>query len=270
MSYESRWALDAGVQDKRLCVLSETERFHTGLMKRNVTTDAMDPREDLSKYSLVIAPRLFVVDDEIDANLRSYVENGGVLCLTAVSGIVNEFNVSFKEARPGPLRELAGVISQDFLPLEKPVALSDDAGVFGDGLAEGTLVCDELELESATALATFDSGWRKGMPAITINSFGQGKVVTIAAAFEGDTLDAFLQWLCDEAGVESIIDTPDDVSAYERRGDDVRLLFLANRNEDEARTIDVGAGWVDALTDEPCSQASIEPVDVRILRKDLG
>ena len=37
----------------------------------------MDPREDLTPYKLVIAPRLWMVDAAIAKNLTAYVEGGG-------------------------------------------------------------------------------------------------------------------------------------------------------------------------------------------------
>jgi beta-galactosidase len=84
-------------------VHEEGKAYHTALMDLNITTDAMDPREDLSKYRLVIAPRLYVMDQKIAENLRSFVENGGVLCLTPRSGVADEYNVIFDQPSPGRL-----------------------------------------------------------------------------------------------------------------------------------------------------------------------
>ena len=66
----------------------------------------MDPREDLSDYALVIAPRLWIVDEGIAANLTRFVENGGILCLTTGAGMVDEYGKGFDTPRPGRLHDL--------------------------------------------------------------------------------------------------------------------------------------------------------------------
>ena len=123
MSYKSRWALNAIATTTALSPLFGTDEldvhedakaFHTALMDQNVPTDALDPREDLSKYRLVIAPRLYLVDDRITANLTRFVENGGILCLTPRSGAADEYNVIFDQPAPGPLRQIAGVDVDDY------------------------------------------------------------------------------------------------------------------------------------------------------------
>ncbi|MBE0696824.1 MAG: beta-galactosidase, partial [Anaerolineaceae bacterium] len=147
MSYESRWALNAVASTQvlppifgtdELDVHEEAKAYHTALMEHNITTDALDPREDLSKYNLVIAPRMYVVDQQITANLRSFVANGGVLCLTPRSGVADEFNVIFDQPSPGPLRDIAGIDIDDYTMLDEPVQLKPD--VDGpENLREGVL-----------------------------------------------------------------------------------------------------------------------------------
>ena len=139
-SYESRWAIEFGVGQREMRAELDAIRFHTALVQQNVTTDALDPREDLSRYRLVIAPRLFCVDAAIAANLERFVAGGGVLCLTAASGVVDEYNVSFDTPRPGPLREMAGIEVSDLSPLHAPVPLrtAPILGMFGaEGQVDG-------------------------------------------------------------------------------------------------------------------------------------
>ena len=111
LSYESRWALhsvsssevlQAQFANDELDAHEEAKAYHTALMDQNITIDALDPREDLSQYRLVIATRHYILDERTAANLRSFVENGGVLCLTPRSGVADEFNVIFD--RPAPVR----------------------------------------------------------------------------------------------------------------------------------------------------------------------
>ena len=106
LSYESRWALNAVSSSQALQARfgndamnahKAAEAYHTALMDHNICTDAMDPREDLSGYRLVVAPRLYCVDARVAENLRRSSQKGGVLCLTPRSGVVDEYNVIYEQ-----------------------------------------------------------------------------------------------------------------------------------------------------------------------------
>jgi beta-galactosidase len=278
MSYESRWGLNAVLNERRLAPIFRQEglgvheaasAYHTALMDQSVTTDAMDPREDLSKYKLVIAPRLYSVDEAVADNLTSFVREGGVLCLTPRSGVVDEYNKIFNAPAPGPLAAIAGVEVDDYGALERPLTL--DVQDDGKGLAsitEATAWADEVILTTAQPLATYGEGWQTGMPAITINTYGKGKVVYVGTLLRGTSLNAFVAWLCALADVEKGIQTPDQVRAYERRSDDVRLLFLLNFGESE-ETVTLGESWTDLFAGDEMEAVTLQPADVCILERPL-
>jgi beta-galactosidase len=274
MSYESRWALHAISSTQVLSPLfgtdeldvhEEAKAYHTALMDKNITTDAMDPREDLSKYKLVIAPRLYVVDQPIAENLRRFVENGGVLCLTPRSGVADAYNVIFDVPSPGPLAEFAGVEIDDYSTLEAPVALEAAA----DGprkVVEGITWVDEIMLTTAQAVAHYSSGWAKGLPAITVNQYGRGKVVYVGTLLRDDNLHDFITWLAELANVQVNLVTPAGVRAYERQSEENRLLFLLNFTED-THDIDLGGAWQDLLAEQETEKVSLPPAGVSILQR---
>jgi beta-galactosidase len=273
MSYESRWALDgvasANVlppvfRNDALGVEEEAQAYHDALMGLNVTTDALDPREDLSTYRLVIAPRLYCVDASVAKNLRYFCRDGGILCLTPRSGVVDLYNVALDEPAPGPLREAAGVEVDDYGSLEGPLPLRVEEGGPA-GVVEATAWADEIELAGARVLATYDAGWLKGWPAIAVHEYGRGKVVYVGTLLRGASLRALVAWLCAEAGVSPVMETPPGVRAYERAGEDVRLLFLINEGEEE-QEVALSAGWQDAWTGEPCAGATLGPAGVRLFK----
>lgn len=266
MGYEGRWAMEAGLNLKPMAAHLDATRFHESFLRRNIATDALDPHCDLSRYKLVIAPRLWLVDEAIAANLTSFVERGGVLCLTAASGVVDEYNKSFTIPRPGPLAQIAGVEISDLSPLEVPVPLSSLALPGLDG-ALATAMSDEIHLTTAEILAVYSGGWRKGLPALTRSRWGKGQVIYLGTVIEGDPLSALVEFLCSEAGVQHGIVTPDGVFAYERRSAAKRLLFLLNQNE-YPQQVNVPGNWQDAFTSEMCKAVTIGPVDLRILFQD--
>ncbi len=266
LSYESRWAIQSQTYGlpSGLDPAAQAIQYHTALMRRNVTADAMDPRRPLSQYQLVIAPALFVVDKAIAANLKQYVQHGGWLLLTAGSGVVDEFGKSFDNSRPGPLAEIAGVAVDDLFPLEEPALLASQEIKPMTGCRAVSLA-DEIQPVGAEVLATYATGWRKGTPAITSHPFGEGQVMYAGCMLNDEATRALVSYLCEKSGVSSRLYTPEGVSAYERRGDDLRLLFLLNHTKEPQR-VSLPESWQDAFTEETLRDVLIHPADVRVLR----
>jgi beta-galactosidase len=277
MSYESRWALKCRLQHPGAFThLSPTMSMevheegkalpHRADGLEHHCTDALDPREDLSKYRLVIAPRLYVMDQKIAENLRSFVENGGVLCLTPRSGVADEYNVIFDQPAPGALCQAAGIEVDDYTTLEEPVTILADAGGPA-GVTTGQTWADEIILTTGKAVARYTSGWVSGLPAITVNDYGKGKLVYVGTLLRGANLDAFMAWLKDLAGVQVNLVTPAGVRAYERQSQTHRLLFLLNFSE-ETYNVPLGATWQNILNGQAVEETILEPAGVAILQKE--
>lgn len=261
--YDTRWATRLLQTAQQVDCTKEAIRVHNSLIRQNYTTDALDPREDLSKYRLLIAPQLMIVDNETAANLRVYVRNGGILCLTAHSGVVDEGGKSFDTPRPGPLADMAGIEVHDMALLDKEFSLKSDAIPGLNGQA-ATVLADEIHTTSAEVLATYDSGWRKDMPAVTVNTWGKGKVYYLGTVIDGDAMDALVQHLGNDAGLTPLMKTPPGVRAYERCGDDERMIFILNYTE-EPQTIELPSPCKDAYTGEEVTTVDIPSVGLRIL-----
>jgi beta-galactosidase len=267
MSYESRWAMKAVLRDPRMDALSEVRAYHEALMDVNVCTDAMDPREDLSPYSLVIAPRLYCVDQRIADNFAAFVERGGVLCLTPRSGVVDEYNTIFDQPAPGPLAKLAGVEVDDYGALAHALPLRTEAGGL-EGVLEAQVWADEIRPTTARTAAAYAAGWQARAPAITINDFGRGKVVYVGTILREDSLAGLMSWLLELAGVDPVAKTPAGVRALLRRGDQEEYLFLLNFT-DSAQSVDLTEGWEDALGGGSAQPVHVEVGDLRILRREV-
>jgi beta-galactosidase len=274
MSYESRWALQSVSSSEVLPpvfsldamnVHEEAKAWHTALMDLNVTTDALDPRLDLSKYQLVIAPRLYCLDARTSENLIKFVENGGLLCLTPRSGVVDEYNVIYNQPAPGPLAGAAGVEVDEYGALEAPLSIKAvHAGL--EAVTEGIVWADEIIPTTARVLAVYDQGWRKGMPAVTIHPHGKGQVVYTGTLLRGSSLQALVSWLCQEAQVAPALHTPPGVRLYERRSETERLVFLLNFSEAEQGVL-LDEPWEDVFTGKQVTQVNLALAGVSIIRR---
>jgi beta-galactosidase len=271
MSYESRWAMTFGIDRREWDGSTEAIAFHKALIARNVTVDALDPREDLSGYDLVIVPRAFMVDEATATNFARFVGAGGTLVLGPGAGVVDQYGVSFDRPRPGPLAELAGVTVSDLLPVDEPVVVEPvdaEEGARGSGLRpmRAVMLADEVDPVSAEVIARFASGWRTGTPALTVNESGSGRAVYLAASLDEDSAGTLLDYLLPLVGVEQPIQTPPGVRVYHRSSADLELRFILNYTT-EPVDVELGEGWTDAFSGEACRAVTVLPVDLRIVRR---
>ena len=263
-SCESRWGVQMAGYGEDMDPAREAADFHQALAKRVTAIDAMHPREDLSPYSLVIAPRLWVMNEELAARLTAYVENGGTLCLTAGSGVVDPYNKGFETPRPGLLADLAGISITDLAfqnGLQLPLSCAADSQL---NSLNGSLAAEEIHLHGAETIATHASGWRAGLPAITRHRKGKGQVIYVGVRLDAASIEALVTWLCELSGVQQQFDRPEGISVYERAGNGHRFLFVINWN-DNSCDFDPGHGWRDAFSQEPVEKHSVPANDLRIL-----
>ena len=129
---------------------------------------------------------LFMLKPGVAERLEAYVEGGGTLLLTYLSGIVNETNIVFRGGWPGAgLRQMAGVWAEEIdslvpNPPQRIVAAPGNAlGLAGEHPVRE--YCERVHPEGASVLATYKIDFYAGMPALTVNRFGSGRVYYLAA-----------------------------------------------------------------------------------------
>lgn len=93
----------------------------------------------------------------------------------------------------------------------------------------------------------------------------------LGTLLRGASMDGFIHWLADLAGVEPILrGLPEGVRAYERQGSlgdhAFRLVFLCNFSGNE-QSIELGDEWEDLLTEKTSTKYKLEEAGVVVLRK---
>ena len=66
---------------------------------------------------MIVAPVLYMVKEGMDPALEAFVENGGTLVTTYMSGIVGQSDNVYLGGYPGPLRRLTGVWVEEIQPV---------------------------------------------------------------------------------------------------------------------------------------------------------
>jgi len=250
MDSDAWWALDHPIlPSPDFNYLREVKRAHRALWDANVSCDIAHPEQDLSRYRLLLAPSLYLVSDAGAANLRRYVESGGVLLVQYFSGIVDEHNQVRTGGYPGAFRDVLGIRVEEFHPL------TPDVGVrLSDG-ATGRAWSEHIHPEGCAVIATYAEGLLSGKPAITRHDFGAGAGWYVSTNLDNESYKAVVTRLLDEADVRpELAGLPPGVEAVRRCADDGRSwLFLLNNTDDD---VAVNAAGRDLLTETTIARAT--------------
>ena len=94
---ENKWALNQsngprniGLDYDNLCT-----QYYKYFWQKGIGVDVLDSRADFEEYKIVIAPMLYMFHNNIQQKLREFVQKGGVLLTTALTGVVDETDLCF-------------------------------------------------------------------------------------------------------------------------------------------------------------------------------
>ncbi|MCI0394167.1 MAG: beta-galactosidase [Chloroflexi bacterium] len=274
LSYDARFAFQIQQNNPQFYYPDHLHQLYRAFYQRHVPLDVAAPAADLSAYRLVLAPALHLVSETVADNLSRFVQAGGVLVLTSRSGVKDEANAVVNRPLPGLLAELSGVEVDEYVSL---------AAESRNGLEfllpelatahppEATIWCDVLKPNGATVVARYTRDYYAGKPAITLNQFGQGKVVYIGTLGNGPIYETLAGWLLSLAGVRRLLAAAAGVEVTERWQGERRLLFVLNHGERE-QEVTLDSRYV-SLLDDAAGTAPVEgtvtvpPRDVLVLER---
>ncbi|MEY4993588.1 MAG: hypothetical protein RIS82_710 [Actinomycetota bacterium] len=163
--YESWWALSQkNLPSDNIDYTHLAHEWYATLWQLGVRVDFVSPKAsaaELSKYPLVLAPMLYLMSEQTEAQLIEYAENHGSLVVSYFSGISNERDTVKLGGYGGKLvREILGVFVEEFSPL-----LPEATQVLSNGMAAHRW-SEVSEARGAQVLASFTDGAASGSVAI--------------------------------------------------------------------------------------------------------
>lgn len=203
-------------------------------------------------YKVVYMPGYNIVKPEEMEKVTEYVKKGGVLVTTFRSGTRDTYNNLYTTTLPCAFRELAGIRVEEFDALRKQTHIT--------GLVSGTASqwCDVIEPMTAETLCTYADRYFKGKAAITVNSFGRGKVYYVGCDLDEDALKALVRHISADAGI-ILPDVPSGVEVIRREN----CTILLNYNDHEVQTSYAGR----SLVTGEMSDGRLEAYGVEFLEK---
>ncbi len=248
--WDNYWALEyTSGPSVDLTYVPHIHEYYRYFYDRNIAVNMVPVDADFSKYKLIVAPVLYMVKDGMAQALEAFVEKGGTLVLTYMSGIVGQSDNVHLGGYPGPLRRLAGVWVEEIDALA-PEQFNQVVMDSGESCKCG-LVCELMHLEGAESHGTYGDDFYKGMPAVTRNSFGKGHVYYVGTHMEEAGLDNILDKAAAEAEVESVVSGGEGLEIVCRKTKEgKKLYFVMNFGEQERTLPACFAGQRDLLTGE--------------------
>lgn len=245
--WDNYWALDyTSGPTEDLKYVDQIHHYYKFFYDNNIGVNMIPVDADFSKYKIVVAPVLYMVKQGMKEALTKFVENGGILITTFMSGLVNESDNVHLGGYPGPLRELAGVWVEeiDALAPEQTNTIT-----FTDGTRMTcNLLCDLMHLEGAQLLASYDENFYAGMPAITKNTFGKGCTYYIGTNMGQEGIDKVLKMATQQANVHPVVKEPTALEVVCRKTADSTHYYIFNFKETEIVIPDQFVGYTDLLT----------------------
>lgn len=224
----------------------ELLNYYQALYAGNIPVDIIGPEDDLGKYSLVIAPVLYMTKEGYDEKIRGYVRDGGVFITTFFSGIVDEHDLVITGGYPGRLRDILGiwVEESDALPHGEENHFRYKGRTY-----PAKLLCDISHLEGAEALSVYEEDFYAQTPVLTVNSYGKGKAYYVAARSDEAFYREFLKDVCTDCKIMPLAAPQENLEVTRRSNEKGSFLFLLNHGTETLRTELTRAG-TELLTGE--------------------
>lgn len=250
--------------------IPQIEKYYNAFYKRNIAVDFVRPTDDLSKYSVVVAPVLYMLKDGASENIKNFVKNGGTFITTFFSGYVDENDLVKLGGYPSELRDLLGIWVEelDALPPEvKNNIVMNNVITDFDSEYECNMLFDLINLEGAEALASYGSDFYKDRPVITRNNYGQGKTYYIGTNPDDKFIDDLITHLDSVNNLRLDFDLKEGIEITNRSKNNRNFYFVLNHNTSSV-DIDLKYSYINLLSNESISnKLTLEGRGVAILEK---
>jgi len=270
--WDNWWAVEfSSGPSISLKYVEQIERYYKAFHTLNIAVDFVEPTGDLSKYSIVLAPVLYMLKEGTADNIKKFVSNGGTFITTYFSGYVNENDLVSLGGYPAELRDMLGLWVEeiDALPpdMNNSINLVYKLNPMKDNYT-CNMVCDIINLEGAEALAVYGSDFYKDKPVFTYNKYGDGLAYYIGSNPEQAFLNDFALRLAKEDDLLLGIENKEGIEITQRYKDNYSLTFVLNHNNDEITLELDNKNYINILNNESIKEnLKLKPKDVAILQK---
>ncbi|MEK3988842.1 MULTISPECIES: beta-galactosidase [Robertmurraya] len=266
--WESNWALnDAqgfGLDTKRYP--QTLQQHYKVFWEKDIPVDVITKEQDFSSYKLLIVPMLYLMSEETILRLKSFVAAGGTLVMTYISGLVNEYDLTYLGGWHKDLQDIFGL-----KPVETDTYYPKDRNYveYKGRTYELKDYATILELNTATVKGVYTADFYANTPAVTSHKYEEGKAYYIGGRLEDQFQRDFYEEIMKELALESVssVKHGEGVSVQVRNAPESDFIFVMNFTE-ENQVVTFELPVTDKSTgEELLGDVSLEKYEVRIVEK---
>ncbi len=174
--------------------------IHGPFWERNVGCDVVVPSGAWNGHDVVVVPAVMLVDDGLESRLAAAADRGAHVVVTFASGIADLDDHVVPGGYPGALRDLLGIVSEEFTPPRAGQAIHLDNGMVGDRWFEDVRTTD-AEVDASAV-----DGPRPGGPALTRATRGDGAAWYVATWLDDEGWGRLADDLLSATGIPPVAD----------------------------------------------------------------
>jgi beta-galactosidase len=267
--FESGWVFDHQYLTKEINVGAVYDALFQAASEQRFNIDIVSSTSELNGYKIVFAPQMVLMDEQLAGRLRRFVEQGGVLIMSAHSGIKDKDNAFTAATIPIGLTNVFGVELDSFQTYQPPSGTNNSVH-FDDGSGPPVQVFAEvLRPTTARVIGRWERDHLKDSPAATEQSFGKGKAIYYGSLFNLEAARYLTKRYAGERGLKPLLaGVPDEVEVTCRTKDGNDFYFLLNHGESPAN-VNAGGGFSDVLGRGPAAASfTLPPFGYRVLKRE--
>ena len=256
--------------------LEDGVHLHRYCHSRGIACGFIHPEDDLSRIKLLYVPHWAMWKPEWNANVESFVKNGGTLVIGAMTGTRDEHNHIPTVLAPGRgLSELCGVRVEEFGRVAEPGAdglfglngtefglhnpakrLSAGSAarrykfVLGNQEHEAAHLYELLDVDpDVEVLGRWSNRFASGRAAITSRKVGEGSAIYMGTYLTAALAESLAEQVFARAGIAPLVaDLPANVEVTVREAADRKLLFVLNTDGADVEVKCLPGGGTDLLS----------------------
>ncbi len=238
MDWNSWWALElSSGPSKDMNYLATLQKYYKAFYEMNIPVDILSVEADLSGYSVIAAPMLYMMKPGVAEKIENFVADGGCFIATTMTGLADENDRCIYGEYPGQLRDILGIWVEEtdaLFPAENNTMVMEASSGFAKKEYSCEFLCDLLHTRGAAVLATYGKDFYEGMACVTVNQYKQGKAYYIGTEPSEEFLAEFADRICRENELSPLYTADKGIEITNRISKKASVVFVINHNHTAA------------------------------------
>jgi len=246
-SYDTRFAFQIQNVNPQFKYETHFHDIYKVFYEENILVDVISEKDDFSGYKLVVVPTMYVLTKETVENLEKFVQAGGYVVFTGLTGVKDLNNTVVNQKLPGLASNLSGVEVEEYVSI--PLYDENEIQFLYQDLEESYPVqswAEILEAKGSVSIATYTKDFFADRTAATINTFGKGRVVYLGTIGTYEYYKGVILWLAKLVNLHTAFKVPKGVEVTERWQGEKKIVFFLNFT-DQNQLIELNGEFIDII-----------------------